>query len=183
MGIPSGPVPVHQGDLDRRAQFAQRVGTQAGDELAGHSHRTQFFPPEIDAQPGELLLDYPVIKIHGMGHKDTPFGQLQNGRCQILEHGGEADHLIVDARQTCDKLGNRALGVHQGGEFIDDFVAIMPEKGKLGDFVSLYAVAGGLYVNDGIHKLWFQIQVEFMQKANGVQVEYLSFLLKVAQGI
>jgi len=106
-----------------------------------------------------------------MGHEDTVLGQFQKGIGQLLENGSAADHLVIDTGQTRDKWGNGALGVHQGSELIDYFVPIMPEKGNLGDFVALDAVAGGLYVDYGVHKLWFQIQFEFMHNGNGFQIE------------
>tara|TARA_R110002020_G_scaffold137434_2_gene306649 strand:+ start:181950 stop:182378 length:429 start_codon:yes stop_codon:yes gene_type:complete len=123
---------------------------QAGHQFTGKPDRTEFLSGEIQSKFLELRLDYLIIKIYIVRHKNGIGRNIHYPLGDIPQFWGAPHHLVVYARKARDKVGNFTFRIHQGRIFVHHGITLYLKDGYFGYPIPFYAIAGGFYIDDGV---------------------------------
>lgn len=117
-------------------------------EPARQAHGTQHVCAESLSQALKFVLDEAIVETGIVGDEESPL----QARCQFFRHLGEGrgifHHLVADAGELLDELGDGPLGIDQGAPGGHP-VAFHLHHADLGDAVDRRVAAGGFKVDEG----------------------------------
>jgi len=85
-----------------------------------------------------------------MCDKDLVLGKVVNLRGNIGDQRRISHHLIVNTRESCNKIGDLTIRIYQTVVLIDHLFPIMFKNGDLRDLVTNDPVPGSFYVDDAV---------------------------------
>jgi hypothetical protein len=132
------------------------------------------------SQSSEFFFNNPIVKVHGVGHKDAVFGHFEHFLGNLVKSRGIVNGLIVDSGESGNEIGNGALRVHQRRKFFNYPFSIKSKNGYFGDFVSFETVSGGFYINYGVQQamsLHYRRKVSKNEKSHQIGGFFMNFFL------
>ena len=132
-----------------RDERVQPVADGLRIELARQAHGAQHVRRELHLQAAELVLDEAVIEARVVRDEDVALEALEHLAAQFGEGWRAAHHLVGDAGEDADVLGDAAFRVHQRGPLVHELAVGDAHDADLGDAVPGGSGPRGLEVHEG----------------------------------
>ena len=145
-GIVAGPVVVEGGQVEPRGHDVQLVFSQIGQQVLGQDERVQRGVGKGSPHPAAALGDEAHVELGVVGGQGPSCGKGQEGVDGLGLPGGPLQHLVGDAGELHDLVGELPPGADEGVEGLAHLPVPEDHRADLDDEVVPLAQAGGLNV-------------------------------------
>ena len=147
-GIAHGAVAALDLDAEVVADLTQAVRRVARKCFAAQAHGAERLALVSVAQVLEGRFDERIIETHVVGHKHGLLGEFDDLAGHLVEFRRVAHHLVRNAREPRDLVGDAAARIYQRLVTLHHLRAVVQHNGDFGNPVTVGMAAGGFYVND-----------------------------------
>ena len=128
-------------------KILEAIRLEAGYRLAAHAHRAESPPLKVVPQPLKLAPQKIEIEVDIVGHENRPLRDLDHTLSHLIKLRCIGDHLVVDARNHRNLVGDARLRIDQRLEAVDDLLAIVQYDTDLRDAVVLGTTSRRLQIH------------------------------------